>query len=155
MTEEKSFTKKITIEKNRIIVESDNKAWLDYIEQEILTMEIAGLNPTGSKDLFPEMAAKFVDKCWKSLGIRAVLRCLVYQFKGSVRHAAVQTDYEKATGKQQGLAGTISGIRRNSKKFLFNEHWLTSRNTSIGKIYEVDEKVAKILEIEVVKRLNS
>jgi len=152
MAQEKSgVSKRITFEDGRIIIESNNKEWLDFIKNEILTQELPAKSSSDPAINPGELAKKFVDRCWRSIGMSEVLRTIVYA-EGKITRFDLAKSYATQMKKTTGLAGVVSGMMRNAKKIGLPKGWLIVEHNASGATYSIDTVFKKLLKKEVVLR---
>ncbi len=143
---ENTASKRITIEDGKIIIESTNKAWLDFIKNEILTKEIG----EGSNNSSEERIRKFVGYCWKHSPMRNVLKTIAHA--RTVPFEKIASNYKSAFGKSKGLSGVFSGFTRNRKRAGLAENWLDTEHNGSQWNYSINEIYFSLIRDEVARR---
>lgn len=138
--EKAAISTKYTFEENRIIIESNDQEWLDYIKTEILTRK---------KDVDGNMqaAVKFVGYCWRRSRMRNVLEVLARNKK--VTYEEVFQTFKGAFGKRRGLSGVMSGFTRNAVRAGLKKNWVKYEDAEDGGTYSIDEKIYPTIKAEV------
>lgn len=137
-------SKRITIEEGRIIIESTDKRWLDFIKAEILKSE---LSPEPSHNSSEARVKKFVGYCWERSRMRNVIRTLARNRK--VPYETIEANYKGVFGKDAKLQGVMSGFSRNARKAGLAKNWLETEHNGTHWDYAINDMYYSLIRAEV------